>query len=317
MGRGRGVHQADVGTGVKRLGVVGTMVWDTIEGRDPAQPAVEEWGGISYALAGLDAALGEDWQLVPLIKVGRDLASRATTFLRTVRHAAPASRFIEVPEPNNRVTLHYMSAERRCERLTGGVPGWTWPELGPLVSDLDALYVNFISGWEMGLETARLLSHGFPRPIYADLHSLFLGRTDDGTRVLQPLPGADNWCDCFDTVQLNEDEFSQLGPDPLVAAATTLRGRCRALIVTLGGRGAVYFTGTPIRTARLAVAPSFDGGDPTGCGDVFGAVACARLLAGESLEAAVAEGNRLAARNVTHRGATGLRDHLLGRLASA
>jgi len=37
------------------------MVWDTIHGRDPAQAAVQEWGGISYALAALDATLPEDW----------------------------------------------------------------------------------------------------------------------------------------------------------------------------------------------------------------------------------------------------------------
>ena len=301
---------------MKRLGVVGTMVWDTIQGRDPARGPVEEWGGIAYALAGLDAALDHDWELVPLIKVGRDLAPRAAAFLHDVRHAAPGTRFIEVPEPNNRVTLRYMTAERRCEQLTGGVPGWTWPELGALVSDLDALYVNFISGWEMSLETARLLRRGFPRPIYADLHSLFLGRTDDGTRVLQPLPGAESWFGCFDRVQLNEDEFAQLGPDPLIAAAGALTSGCQALIVTLGARGAVYFTGSPVRTARVtpaALAP--DGSDPTGCGDVFGAVTCARLLAGAPLETALREGNRLAARNVTHRGASGLRDHLLGRLA--
>lgn len=303
---------------MKRLGVVGTMVWDTIEGRDPAQPAVQEWGGIAYGLGGLDAALGEAWEIVPLIKVGRDLAPQAAAFLRSVHHAAPAARFIEVAEPNNRVTLHYMSAERRCERVTGGVPGWTWPELGPLVTDLDALYVNFIAGWEMTLETARCLSRGFSRPIYADLHSLFLGRTDDGTRVLQPLPGAESWFDCFDTVQLNEDEFAQVGPDPLLNAALALRGRCRTLIVTLGARGAVYFTGSPIRTARLPVlGPPLGNSDPTGCGDVFGAVMCARLLDGATLETALAEANRMAARNVTHRGASGLRDHLLGRLAPA
>src|SRR2546421_1722279 len=50
-----GVRAADLGIGVKRLGVVGSMVWDTIYDRDPAQPAVEEWGGISYSLAALDA----------------------------------------------------------------------------------------------------------------------------------------------------------------------------------------------------------------------------------------------------------------------
>src|SRR5205807_883821 len=84
----------------KRLGVVGSMVWDTIYGRDPAQPAVEEWGGISYSLAALDATLPDDWVIVPIVKVGRDLAMRANAFLRTLRHVAPGSRFIEVPEAN-------------------------------------------------------------------------------------------------------------------------------------------------------------------------------------------------------------------------
>ena len=304
------------------------MVWDTIHDRDPAQRAVEEWGGIAYALEALDATLPDDWTIVPLIKVGRDLSRQAARFLREIRHVATDARFIEVPEPNNRVTLRYESSDRRCEQVTGGVPGWTWPELGPLVRDLDALYVNFIAGWEMNLETAQLLRRGFPRSIYADLHSLFLGRLDDGTRVLQPLPGVAGWFDCFDTVQLNEDEFSQVSADPLAAAALALGTTCRSLIVTLGPRGAVYFvpadrsgSGTgPIITARIALEPGDaappSGGDPTGCGDVFGAVACARLLTGTPLEEAVRSGCHLASRNVTHRGARGLRDHLLGRLAS-
>ena len=45
--------------------------------------------------------------------------------------------------------------------------------------------------------------------------SLFLDRLPDGTRVLQSLAGGDDWFGCFDTVQVNEEEFGQLGPDPL------------------------------------------------------------------------------------------------------
>ncbi len=307
---------------MKRLGVLGSMVWDTIHGRDPSQGAVEEWGGIAYSLAALDATLSEDWQIVPLIKVGRDLAPRANAFLGTLRHLAPGTRFIEVPEPNNRVTLHYQTTERRCEQMRGGVPPWTWPELGPMVRDLDALYVNFISGFELSLDTAQLLRRGFPRFLYADLHSLFLGKEPDGTRVLRPLPLAPAWFDCFDYVQLNEEEMRQLGEDPLAVAASALAGGCTALCVTLGVRGAVYFTGSPVRTSRVAATPADggglapDGGDPTGCGDVFGATVTAMLQRGAPLEKAVREGCRLAARNVGYRGATGLRDHLLGRLAS-
>src|SRR2546428_2347767 len=242
--RGR-VRSAHLGNGVKRLGVIGSMVWDTIYGRDPAQPAVEEWGGISYSLAALDATLRADWQIVPLVKVGRDLATRANEFLGSLRHVAPGPRFLEGPAPNNRVTLRYFQAERRCEQMSGGVPAWTWPELGAQVRDLDALYVNFISGYEMDLQTAQLLRHGFPRFLYADLHSLFLAKEPDGTRVPQPLPNAPAWFSCFDIVQLNEEEMRQLGDDPLAAAAGALGQGCRTLVVTLGARGATYFTGRP------------------------------------------------------------------------
>jgi pfkB family carbohydrate kinase len=296
------------------------MVWDTIHGRDPAQPAVEEWGGIAYALAALDATLTNDWEIVPLVKVGRDLAPRANTFLRTLRHLTPGSRFIEVLEPNNRVTLHYQSMERRCEQMRGGVPPWTWPDLGPLVGDLDALYVNFISGFELSLETAQLLRRGFPRFIYADLHSLFLGKEADGTRVIRPLPQAPAWFGCFDVIQLNEEEMAQLGDDPLAIAADALGQGCTTLCVTLGSRGAAYFTGDPppIRTARI---PPDDAapleGDPTGCGDVFGGTVAACLLReGTTLEDALRTGTRLAGRNLAYRGASGLRDHLLGRLST-
>jgi len=307
-----------VGAAVKRLGVVGSMVWDTIYDREPAQHAVEEWGGISYSLAALDATLPAEWEIVPLVKVGRDLAPRAGAFLRSLSHVAPAARFIEVPEPNNRVVLRYYESERRCEQLSGGVPPWTWTELGPMVADLDALYVNFISGYELDLGTAQLLRRGFPRFLYADLHSLFLGKEPDGTRVPQGLPNAPAWFGCFDTVQLNEDELRQLGSDPLAVAAAALAQGCQTLVVTLGAQGAAYFTGRPVRTARIPPAggPPVVGGDPTGCGDVFGASVVAALLSGASLEQALELGTRMGARNVTYRGATGLRDHLLGRLTA-
>jgi hypothetical protein len=301
---------------LKRLGVIGSMVWDTIYGREPAQPAVEEWGGIAYALAALDATLAEHWEIVPLIKVGRDLAPKANEFLRSLQRPTHHARFIEVPEANNRVTLRYQSLERRCEQMRGGVPPWTWAELGPLVTDLDALYINFISGFEMNLVTAQLLRRGFPGFIYADFHSLFLGKEADGTRVLQPLPEAPAWFACFDVVQLNEEEMSQLGGDALATAAGALAQGCTTLCVTLGQRGAAYFTGSPIRTARIPPDRAAADGDPTGCGDVFGATVAASLLGGAPLEEALRAGTRLAGRNLAHRGATGLRDHLLGRLST-
>lgn len=322
-----------------KVGVIGSLVWDEIHGRDPAAGVVEEWGGIAYALAGLDAHLPEDWEIVPLIKVGFDLADQAREFLATLKRLAPGARCIEVPVPNNRVVLYYQTAERRCERMAGGVPAWNWSELGPMVRDLDALYVNFLSGFEMCLGTAESLRRGFGGPIYGDLHSLLLGMQGDGVRVLQPLPYAPSWFGCFDVIQVNEDEMNQLGPDPMSLAAGMLGAGASALIVTLGPRGAVYVAAgdwavgrlggrgvvasdpalPPSRPISTALIPSEivpDATDPTGCGDVFGAAVFARLLAGESLPTAIAAGNRAGARNVTFRGAAGLAQHLRGELVA-
>lgn len=305
---------------MKKVGIVGSMVWDLIYGRDPAAPPVEEWGGIAYALSGLDAALDDDWEMVPLIKVGRDLAPESARFLQTLTHLAPGGRCIEVPVPNNRVTLRYESAERRCERMAGGVPGWIWSELGPMVRDLDALYLNFISGFEMGLGTAQALRQGFTGPIYADLHSLLLGMEQDGIRRLQPLPDAPLWFGCFNMVQLNEDEMGQLSPDPLSLSVAALAAGVSLLTVTLGPRGAAYVAApadgaAAVRTA-LVPAPATDVLDPTGCGDVFGATLFARLLAGDTLEDAMTQANTSGAKTAGYRGATGLNRFLRGELVS-
>ncbi|HEX6643881.1 MAG TPA: carbohydrate kinase family protein [Gemmatimonadales bacterium] len=300
-----------------RVGVVGSLVWDVIHGRDPLSAPVEEWGGIAYALAGLDASLEDDWEIVPLIKVGRDLAAPAGEFLRSLRHLTPGGRAVEVDVPNNRVVLRYARDERRCERMSGGVPSWNWTELGPMVRDLDAVYVNFISGFEMCLGTAEALRRGFDGPIYADLHSLFLGMQHDGMRVRRPLPDAPSWFGCFDMVQLNEDEMRELSPDPLALSADAIAAGVELLVVTLGPRGAAYVaapgSGGTMRSARVE-ADAVDAVDPTGCGDVFGASAFSRLLAGDDVEAALRHANRMAGRNATFRGATGLADHLRGEL---
>src|SRR4029079_9516232 len=117
------------------------------------------WGGIGYALAGLDAALEDDWEIVPLVKVGNALSTRATQFVSQFRRLAPDARLIEVPVPNNRVELRYYDDERRSEILSGGVPAWSWIGLKPVLDParLDALYINFLSGWELDLETTKLI----------------------------------------------------------------------------------------------------------------------------------------------------------------
>ena len=322
-------------SGARTLGVVGALVWDRILDRDGRREPVEEWGGIAYALSALSATLPDGWRILPILKLGRDLAEEGRRFLREIPGVDDRG-IVVVPEPNNRVELRYESAGRRTERLRGGVPPWTWPELSPLVSLCDALYVNFISGHELDLETARALRVGYQGPIYADLHSLFLGMTPSGTRVPRPLEAWVAWLRCFDAAQMNEDEFMLLGGggDPWLLAAEALGPDLKLLTVTLGDRGAAYVVNEDLEpdparwrlNRRLTLAPrSRSGlvppptapcsGDPTGCGDVWGAATFARLLGGDELETAMGEANRLAGLNVLHRGARGLFRHLTGKLS--
>jgi hypothetical protein len=321
----------------KRLGVIGSFVWDVIYGRDPRSLPVEEWGGIAYTLSGFDAALTDDWELVPLIKVGEDLVARARQFLASLKHIAPDAAVIEVPYPNQRVELRYADDERRSELLSGGVPAWSWLGLKPVLDDarLDALCINFLSGWELDLETCKLIRQHFAGPIYCDMHMLVWSVQPSGLRALRPLPNVAEWCSCFDFMQMNEDEMAMMAPDPMALAATALANGVRTLAVTLGKRGAVYFAPAdfehisdlrrprplgaslgPLRTALVPATAVFTNDvDPTGCGDVWGATYFSRLLAGDNLGDAIIAAHRAAARNVGHRGATGLANHLRGTIS--
>jgi sugar/nucleoside kinase (ribokinase family) len=324
-----------------RLGVLGTMVWDRIYARDGRPEPFEEWGGISYALAAADAAVPDGWSIVPILKVGADLQDRAFDFLRTLEHTDLQSGVRVVERPNYRVELRYRDDSRRTERLTGGVGSWTWDELAPIVAQVDALYINFISGFELELEeTIRLRLH-YHGPMYADLHSLMLGVDPSGVRTPRPLAAWREWLRCFDVIQVNEDELDLVAynwGDPWRFAAEMVNDELKLLLVTLAERGAAYvaspsFCPDPrvwrpqglvqptVRSgggaeSRHIVPTSIPlTGDPTGCGDVWGATCFCRLLAHNSLEDAMGEANRAAGRNVQHRGASGLNHFLRGRIS--
>jgi sugar/nucleoside kinase (ribokinase family) len=322
-----------------RLGVVGTFVWDTIWTLADVQAGrpFETWGGVAYSLAAAAAARPEGWQVVPIVKVGADLADEARGFMAGLPGVDAEPGILVVPEPNNRVELRYTDDSRRGERLTGGVSAWMWEELVPRLEGIDALYVNFLSGFEMGLETAERLRASFAGPIYADFHSLFLGCPGAGVRVMRSLPEWERWAACFHAIQLNEDELSMLGgpaDEPAGRRAGALLEHGPGLVlVTQGGEGATAtvragFPSDPLRwpgwrprrgaLARTTTIPPAQGhlpGDPTGAGDVWGATLFSSLLAGIPLLDAIRRAHRFAGRKVGVRGATGLYEHLRDRLA--
>lgn len=309
---------------MKRLGLLGTFVWDTVwtlADQARGRP-FETWGGVGYSLAAAAAALPAGWEIVPIAKVGLDLVGRAHELLDTLPGIGRRDGVTPVDQPNNRVELVYTDHAERGEKMSGGVPGWTWPELAPHAEGLEALYVNFFSGWEMDVATARRAG-GLAIPTYADLHSLFLGPPRaDGPRLYRALPDRADWVSAFRALQLNEIEYElltgdRLGPDE---CPNLLQRGPGAVFVTLGAEGAAYAVDpqfpaprgvqTGASLGRVPACPVPPNADPTGCGDSWGITNFLGLLEGRSPEDAISRANRLAATKMRHRGATGLYEHL-------
>ena len=193
--------------------------------------------------------------------------------------------------------------------------------------------MNFVSGFEMELETAQALHDNFSGPIYADLHSLFLSTAKGGTRAPTHLNAWEDWFQCFDVVQMNEVESTLVGckGDLSDIAFDQLGMKPRLIAITLGSQGAQFFTtasfnshwnslidfsaATVASSGRVPLSKPPSKGDPTGCGDVWGATALARLLDGDALEDVISKANELASQNVGQLGARNLFNHLEGKLS--
>ena len=194
--------------------------------------------------------------------------------------------------------------------------------------------MNFIAGWELDLPAAASLRISTAGPVYADLHSLLLGVGADGVRSPRALADWRSWLPCFDIVQLTEEELTTLAAgweDPWALAADVVGAVPRGLLVTLGERGAAWVasrscweapavgclpppgglaTSEALVSGRVAPDAVVSEGDPTGCGDVWGATCFATMLEGEDLPSSVRAATRAAQRNAGFRGATGLADYL-------
>lgn len=314
---------------MRRLGAIATLVWDRIENPFADPPLREQWGGAVYSFSSLSAALPEGWVVEPIVKIGADLWDRGGELLRRLPGLAPGAGVVRAEEENNRVALHYRDADHRHEVQSGGVPGWQWEEIEPLLGGIDALYVNFLSGVELDLETMRRVRAGFDGPIYADLHSLFLSPASSRPRRPTPLARWREWLACFDGIQLNEDEMALLAPEEVDRDAferSLIDAGPGLVVVTEGGEGVRYVADSalpddPLRWrstprgggVRCGEIPTPGGrlsGDPTGCGDVWGAAFITGLLGGLRLEEAIVRAERLAAAKILHPETDGLRARL-------
>ena len=79
--------------------------------------------------------------------------------------------------------------------------------------NVDGVYINMISGNDITVDTIdeiRLEVRGKKTPIHLDMHCLSLQVNEDGTRSRKPLADWRRWCFMTDSVQMNEEEASEI-----------------------------------------------------------------------------------------------------------
>lgn len=278
-----------------RIGVVGTIVADTIEHADGR--VTESLGGIAHAISALSALSAGRHEIVPVCRVGRDCRERIEDWAAGL-DGVSLEAVLGTDRPQPTVRLAYGEAAcsgERVERLRN--------HFSPLcAADLDAVMdaaivlVNCITGDDVTPAAMHRLRLQAPRT-YLDVHSLAFGSRRDGTRFYRCRGDWAEWLACVDVVQCNLGEAATIcnlpadgtGTDAVIAAIRhlvaggfALRGdrsvrgsggaRPAVWLLTLGAGGAVLLQRRRegVTATRLA-APEVIDADPTGAGDAFGA----------------------------------------------
>lgn len=290
------------------VGVLGGINEDTIEHADGR--VEQALGGVLFtacALAHLGAvALGPGRLRVHLLsRTDPAIAAR----LRPALASVPGLRLdgLQIVDGASvRCHITYDRTGGKSEVLRGDLRPFDIHSLAPRLRELNALVVNFITGYEVTREDLSTLRQQVNGPLLMDVHSLTLGRRDDGSRFARPLPAAAEWLAAADVVQMNESEARLLGAGADLAAWATscldaAEGRPQTVVITRAEAGVLAAGRDEAGALWVAEVPAEDlpegAVDPTGCGDVFLAGLTAGLLSGASTDDALHLANRAAARN--------------------
>jgi len=258
----------------KTVAVVGTVVDDEIRTADGA--IVRSLGGIAYSVGVLSAIAGERLRILPVCRVGDDLAERVAAAWSGLP-GVDLTALVPHAGPHTRVRLDYtvpgLGPGERVERLLYPMPPLR-PGETAAAAGAHVVLVNCISGFD--LERGAIPTG---RRVVLDVHSLLLGRRDDGTRYPQRPDDADAWVAACDVLQCNRVEATTLTGLPAsadegaveraVAGLLARSGRPRAALLTGGPEGVSLVQ--PGGTVSRMPPPTVVDGEVTGAGDAFGA----------------------------------------------
>lgn len=289
-----------------KITVVGTIARDTIfpfEGEK-----IESYGGILYNIIPLAHLVDADTVVCPICNLGEDIYDVILEKLRIYPNL-DLRGIRRVPQPNNHVTLVYLSPDQRVEVLTHQVPSLSFSQIKPFL-DSHLILVNFISGFDLSLTTLREIRRNTEAIIFMDVHSLTLGIDATGRRFPRPVGDWRGWVAQADIVQVNRLEAEMLmgrrlpdRRDLVIMGEEVLGVGVKVVLITLGSEGAlVVFRAENGANWELAPAEAVEVVDPTGCGDVFSAGFVVEYLRSGDPVRATRFANRVAGFNCRLRG---------------
>lgn len=295
---------------MKKIGIIGAPCIDEI-----VSPSGEvtgfSLGGILYSYAVLERIAREknlDVTYYPFTII----AERDLEFLEPFFSKLKHFDFSHTPRSNdattNRVQLIYEDEGKRKEVCSVILPEVTADHLSTnVLSSLDGLFVNMISGYDISIDTMEWLRSNTSAHIHLDVHALTLGKLSESGRRFAPVTDWQRWAMAANSVQLNEKEalfFPPAGSGPYISQIRHQSKNDtteRTVILTRGEKDTIGYNITRsekhiVPTEKVAAI------DTTGSGDVFGAVYLLEQVLGSSTADAISSANHWAGRNTVMKG---------------
>jgi sugar/nucleoside kinase (ribokinase family) len=284
-----------------RITVIGAITRDTLI--FPDRKKKESFGGILYNISALSALGGDLMEIYPVCNLGYDVYNQVAGILQQYDNVKP-NGIRKVKKKNNHVFLLIDRKNEREEILKNRVPVLSFSQIKPFLKS-DAVLVNFISGFDITLETLKRIRRATNALMFLDVHSFTLGIRKDGKRFLRTPKRWKEYLKQADIVQCNLPELSVLTGSKLTSTDDigSFGGHIldlgpKILLVTLGKEGsiAIFKKEGKIKLIKQAGINVRGFKDATGCGDVFSAGFLSCYLRTKSLNQALEFADQVAAK---------------------
>jgi hypothetical protein len=270
----------------KRIGVVGQPCLDEIIS-PTGEMTSQALGGILYSYAAFVRAVresGADVEFLPLTWFSNPDREMILPFFALLDHFKDLSKLFPTETLTNRVRLVYSDEIHRTEHCPTILPPMTSEELSWVdLASLDGLFINMISGFDILLDTLEWIRSQTKAYIHLDIHALVLGNLSHDPNEPRKIKGVKHWREWVanvDSVQMNEMESDWIGAPEFTTEKQLLseirkiyeqKASPKTVIITRAERGATSFdfdhekiwNKEPVKREIK---------NPTGSGDVFGAL---------------------------------------------